>query len=222
VTSPRAEELAAARALLARAGHPDAAVATVGSQTFVTLREGRAAFHALCFHRIGREWWVHVGAAHGGGFRASTQGRAGEPLGRVLARAVRSVDEPFRAPEPLAAFVARRFPEVVRALASPRAAKTLGVFAETDAAGARFTWSPIVSDPQPRRLRQAYVAALAAARAAGLGDGVEVGRGKLRARSWDLGRGTLAIWETDHDPADGRKLVAARWRAKPSCRLPPW
>lgn len=208
--------------ILTRAGHADAAITTVGSQSFVTLRDERRPFHAASFHRVGRAWWVHAGAVRGGGFRSSTEGAAGEPLDAVFARALSAIDGSLRPPEGPAAQVTRRFPEVARALASHRASKPRAVRAATDTIGERFVWGPLFAAEAARDVRAAYAAAVRAARAMGLGEGVEVVRRRLRARSWYVHGETLAMWETDHDPAEGLLLLLGRWKTTRHGPLPPW
>jgi hypothetical protein len=221
---PSKAELRAIRLVLDEAGERDVAVEFSGRNGFLRRRSGKSFQNLGALYKHDRSWSVFLGQRSAGrsGYRGGLSGEDGVPVEEVLRRAIVKVTRPFgpalTLEEELPIVVAR----ALDALDAERGGADHLVQVETDAGGARFVWTGLFACETKKELRAAFeIIASALAERAGAG-ATETSHRKLRARAWRFGEGTLAAWETDHDPGHGLQVHVGLWKESARAAVPPW
>jgi hypothetical protein len=218
-------DLAAIRAALDAAGYSDVITDfPLGDENGLLRRAGNRAPLGALYRQADGSWLVALGkrGANRGGYRGSLGGEIGEPVDVVLRRAMATIVRPFGPPPTLEEELSERLGGALRDLhaAKPDAAAVVG--AATDAAGAPFRWTPLFASEKKTELRAAFDVACTLVQQLEPGASRATKRRSLRARVWAHRGGSLAIWETAHDPGAGLLVQLGVWRAPVAAPLPPW
>lgn len=222
---PAARDLAAIRRVLRATGHSTITVDATFEQQLFLRHPTRGAVGTLYEHADGT-WLVCVGARAAGGYRGSVTGAPGERVASVLRRAIAATAnalEPARNRDAeLADELSERVSRALRVLVGRRRDPELSALRATDARGRRFRWLPLHAVETRRELRGVFDDVTRAVRRITEKRGRSSVRRSLRACAWRHHGGSLAIWETDHDPGHGLQVQIGWWTTPTRAALPPW
>ena len=216
-------EIEAVRASLRDVGISGVTVSAHISTIDLRCRVGRMTYRAATVYRH-TDGTLHVayGAKRGGGFKASFDLPAGTGLrdlaARILARRPNAFHPPTALEEDVRALAAK-IPKLLQSKTG--LVGDILIQRETTLKGAPFVWASIGASERKAELKRAFDSAseVMNAKAGGPFTPVRHRRG-LRARCWKIGRLSLLLWETDHDPSVGVSLHAGLFDDLPDA--PPW
>jgi hypothetical protein len=216
-------EVEAVRKSLRDAGVSGVTVSAQLSTIDLQCRVGRTTYRAATvFRQADGTLHVAYGAKRGGGFKASFDLPARRGLqdlaARLLARRPNAFDPPTSLEEDVRALAAS-IPKLLRGKTG--LVGDILVQREAKLPGAPFVWASIGASERKPKLKRAFDAAseVMNAKAGGPFTPVRHRRG-LRARCWKIGRRSLLLWETDHDPSVGLSLHAGLFDGLPDA--PTW